>query len=86
MRNLFVLKGNDFAAAVFLFEDPLSFYVFVFGWARNCWGSESGHMQTVTVLQYMVFKMPQQIPPIHTLYTQTVYIYLVTGGGGIVEL
>jgi hypothetical protein len=51
-----LLLQKDFAAAVYLFEVPSHprFLFFVLGWECNFMGSESGHMQSIKVLQNMV--------------------------------
>jgi hypothetical protein len=77
------LKSNlekDFAAAFYLSQAP-SPQAFFFGWSSSFVDTESGPIQSVIVLQYMVSNTTQHPPsPPHTLY---IYLDPRGGGGGV---
>jgi hypothetical protein len=52
------------------------YWCFCLGWCSNFVGSESGHKQSVKLLQNMVYNTPQLPPHRHILY-----VYFGKGGG-----
>jgi hypothetical protein len=85
MQNHFVLEVTWIKTLreLFICLRPPPLLGFCLGMGKylhfNFVGSEFGHRQSVEVVQYMVSRT---IPPgPHTVYC-TVYIYLVTDGGG----
>jgi hypothetical protein len=77
MQKFFVLKGTckrTLRQLVFCLR-PLPFLDFCLGVVRNFVGSESGHIQSVKLLQNMVSNTPSQ--------PHNFCIYFDTGGGGV---
>jgi hypothetical protein len=65
------LKSNlqkEFTAAVHLAEAPSSArFLYWPGWSSNNLGSESAHLQSVKVLQYIIWSPTRPTLPLYTM-------------------
>jgi hypothetical protein len=71
---------KDSAAAGYLSEAPSASRFLFWGWVSNFAGSESGHIQSIKLLQNMVSNT--QHPPTHPLPATHCLAYTLKLGGG----
>jgi hypothetical protein len=65
---------------VFICLRPPPLLGFCLGWSSNFYGSESGQIKSVILLQNMVYNTTQHFPSPSQTHTGIMYFYLGKGG------